>query len=53
VAGLVAPSFVLVDQIVVGEPLHRAALGADVAEFVPGRQQVRILLAELGPEPEP
>jgi hypothetical protein len=41
----------VLDERVVGEPLDRAALGAYVAEGVPGRQQLRVLLVQLVLEP--
>jgi len=39
----------LVDDVVVDEPFHGAALGAGVAEGVPGRQQFRVFLVEFVP----
>jgi hypothetical protein len=46
-AGQEAAGGIVVDEGIVGQPLDGAALGADIAERVPGRQQVRILVVEL------
>ena len=42
---------VVVDERVVGEPLDRAAACTGVAEGVPRRQQLRMLLMQLRFEP--
>lgn len=41
---------VVVDELIVGQPFNGPALGADITEFVPRWQEVRILLLELVPE---
>ena len=42
---------VVIDQRVVDEPLDSAALGTYVAERVPRRQQLRVLVVEFILEP--
>src|SRR5580658_736057 len=42
---------VVADERVAGEPLDRATVVRGVAEGVPPRQQVRVLLSQLGLEP--
>src|SRR6266496_670659 len=51
VAGQEPAACLIVDERVVGEPLDGAAPGAGIAEGVPRRQQVRMLLVELVFEP--
>ena len=49
--GQKAAGSIVIDERIVGQPLDGTALGANIAERVPRRQQIRILLVELVPEP--
>jgi hypothetical protein len=51
VAGQELGSCLIADERVIGQPLDGTAPGADIAERVPRRQQVRILLVEFVFEP--